>query len=177
MSPDKAMALTGAAFSGGASFGNYYGDKFAKASGDIAKGSEKNFWGSDYKQVQQHRFDKQLKASPETIDTLTTILGSRDAAIEATKNGELQAVLNSGNTDIKKLEKQSRKAMTIMKKQKEKEKKQRQEEIKRYQQKLVKIKHFKEQFQCLIGQMKYIQEYSSQIQEKKWLGKKDLQVN
>ena len=102
MSPDKAMALTGAAFSGGASFGNYYGDKFAKASGDIAKGSEKNFWGSDYKQVQQHRFDKQLKASPETIDTLTTILGSRDAAIEATKNGELQAVLNSGNTDIKK---------------------------------------------------------------------------
>lgn len=102
MSPDKAMALTGAAFSGGASFGNYYGDKFAKASDEIAKGAEKNFWGANFKQIQQNRFDKAILSAPETIDTLTTILGSRDAAIEATKNGELQAILNTGNTDIKK---------------------------------------------------------------------------
>lgn len=103
MSPDKAMALTGAAFAAGSNFGNFYGDKLFKAGGDIAKGGSQAFWGSDYKDVQQDKFDKEFLHAPETIDALTKSLGSRDAALAAINDGSVQAFLKKNHTDPAKI--------------------------------------------------------------------------
>ena len=103
MSPDKAMALTGTAFAAGSNFGNFYGDKLFKAGGDVVQGGKQAFWGSDYKSIQQAKFDKEFMQAPETIDALTKSLGSRDAAIEAINNGDVQAFLNNNHTDAAKI--------------------------------------------------------------------------
>lgn len=103
MSPDKAMALTGAAFAAGSNFGNFYGDKLFKAGGDIVKGGNQAFWGSDYKAIQQSKFDKEFLHSPETIDALTKSLGSRDAALAAINDGSVQAFLNNNHTNASKI--------------------------------------------------------------------------
>ncbi|MCI8392917.1 MAG: hypothetical protein HFJ24_02000 [Clostridia bacterium] len=103
MSPEKAMALTATAFSAGSNFGNFYGDKLAGAGGDIAKGGAQAFWGSDYKKIQQSKFDKEFMAAPETIDALTKSLGSRDAAIAAINDGSVQALLSKNHTDAAKI--------------------------------------------------------------------------
>ena len=49
MSPEKAMALTATAFSAGSNFGNYYGDKFAKASATAHKGAKRSILGKRLK--------------------------------------------------------------------------------------------------------------------------------
>ncbi len=103
MSPEKAMALTATAFSAGSNFGNFYGDKLAGAGGDIVKGGAQAFWGSDYKKIQQSKFDKEFMAAPETIDALTKSLGSRDAAIAAINDGSVQALLSKNHTDAAKI--------------------------------------------------------------------------
>ena len=103
MSPEKAMALTATAFSAGSNFGNFYGDKLAGAGGDIVKGGAQAFWGSDYKKIQQSKFDKEFMAAPETIDALTKSLGSRDAAIAAINDGSVQAFLRQNHTDPAKI--------------------------------------------------------------------------
>ena len=103
MDPAKAMALTGAAASAGANFGNFYGDKFAKQAGNVADGGKQAFWGKDYKAIQQAKFDKEFMRDPATIDALTKSLGSRSKAIEAINNGDVQAFLNNNHTDPSKI--------------------------------------------------------------------------
>lgn len=103
MDPAKAMALTGTAITAGANFGNFYGDKLAKAAGTTVDGGKQAFWGKDYKNIQQAKFDKEFQRAPETIDALTKSLGSRDAAIAAIERGDVQAFLNEGHTDAGKI--------------------------------------------------------------------------
>ncbi len=100
----KAMTMIGAAGMAGASFTNYYGDKIAKAAGKDLDAARVGFWGSDYKQVQQAKFDKAILKSPELVDKLTQALGRKNARL-AIDDGSVQALLNNNITDPGKIAK------------------------------------------------------------------------
>ncbi|MCI8397177.1 MAG: hypothetical protein HFJ52_06075 [Clostridia bacterium] len=103
--PSKAAALAAAGAATGYNFTNYYGDKVAKGTGNVIGSSKAAFWGEDYKKVMQHKFDKEFLSSPELMDSLTKSLGSRSAAREAIKSGDIQAFLNNNVTDTAKIAK------------------------------------------------------------------------
>jgi len=101
--PSKALSMAAAAGTAGASFGNFYGDKFAKAGGDLMKGGTSAFWGSQSRALNQYKYDKAFLENPDTIDGLTKALGSRDKALEAIRDGSVQAFLNNNITDTAKI--------------------------------------------------------------------------
>ena len=101
--PTKALGLATAAGAAGYNFGNYYGDKVAKTAGTTLDSGRAAFWGNDLKKIEQHKFDQEFLKSPELMDTLTKTLGTRDAAREAIKQGDVQAFLNNNITDKTKI--------------------------------------------------------------------------
>lgn len=110
--PSKAFSTAMAAGVAGASFGNYYGDKFSKGVGGLAGTGKDAFWGKDAKDLKQYRFDQAFLKDPNTIDTLSKYMDSRDDAIAAIKDGSVQAFLKNNITDSKKIGK----ALTYQKK-------------------------------------------------------------
>jgi len=110
--PSKAFSTAMAAGVAGASFGNYYGDKFSKGVGGLAGAGKDAFWGKDAKDLKQYRFDQAFLKDPNTIDTLSKYMDSRDDAIAAIKDGSVQAFLKNNITDSKKIGK----ALTYQKK-------------------------------------------------------------
>ncbi len=100
----KAMTMMGAAGMAGASFTNYYGDKLTKAGGKALDAARVGFWGSDYKQVQQAKFDKAMMQSPELMAALTQALGY-EGAKKAIDDKSVQAILNNNITDPGKIAK------------------------------------------------------------------------
>lgn len=99
MDPGKAAALVASAATAGYSFGNYYGDKFAKGTVGAANSARAAFWGEDMKKIDQAKFDKEFMQSGETMTNLTKALGSTSAAQKAIKDGSVQALLNNNVTD------------------------------------------------------------------------------
>ncbi len=89
----------------GYNFANHYGDKVAKVGGNVVKGGAQSasdaFWGDEAKKRSQYKFDKAWKENPQNIDALTKTLGSRDLALQAIKDGSVQALLNNNITDAK----------------------------------------------------------------------------
>ena len=105
--PSKAVSMAlGAGFATG-SFTNFYGSKLTgafsgtrkAAFGSVATG----YMGGDKKAIEQYMFDKEFMENPDTIDALTKSLGTRDAALEAIKDGSVQTLLNSGETDASRI--------------------------------------------------------------------------
>ncbi len=103
--PSKAATLAMAAGAAGYNFTNFYGDKLAKGAGGAVSSARTAFWGSDLKEINQAKFDKEFLSSPELMDALTKSLGSRSAAREAIDNWEVQAFLNNNVTDPSKIAK------------------------------------------------------------------------
>lgn len=103
--PSKAATLAMAAGAAGYNFTNFYGDKVAKGVGGAVSSARTAFWGSDLKEINQAKFDKEFLQSPELMDALTKSLGSRSAARDAIQNKDVQAFLNNNVTDPAKISK------------------------------------------------------------------------
>ena len=103
--PSKAATMMAAAGAAGANFTNYYGDKLGKGAGSAAALARTGFWGGDQKKVNQYKFDQEFLKSPALMSSLTSALGSPEAAKEAIKNKEVQALLNANITDPGKIAK------------------------------------------------------------------------
>ena len=101
--PSKAFSLAAAGGAAGYYGANYYGDKLAKAAGNMAKSSEVAFWGTDIKAIEQARFDRDFYRNPDNRDKLIRALNSPGAVQEAIDNGQVQAFLNVGITDAGKI--------------------------------------------------------------------------
>lgn len=101
--PSKAFQYAAAGGAAGYYGANYYGDKVAKGlqgTGDTARNA---FWGSDVKLLNIEKHDREFKESAENIDILTQALGTRDKAKRAMQDGSVQALLNNGIADPKKV--------------------------------------------------------------------------
>ncbi len=101
--PSKAFKYASAGAVAGYYGANHYGDKAAKAAGNLAQSSKVAFWGTDIKKIEQDEFDKEFKTSAKNLDTLTRTLGTREKAREAIRKGHVQAFLNQGITDTEKI--------------------------------------------------------------------------
>ena len=82
---------------------NKLGNKATDELADLAKGARTSFWGSDMKDIETAKFDREFVNSPENRDALTKALGSRSAVMEAINDGSVQALLNNGITDPTKI--------------------------------------------------------------------------
>ena len=101
--PSKAFSLAAAGGTAGFYGANHYGDRAAKASGNLAQSSKVAFWGVDVKKIEQDQFDKEFKTSAKNLDILTRTLGTREKARQAIRKGHVQAFLNQGITDTEKI--------------------------------------------------------------------------
>lgn len=97
--PSKAFSTALAAGYAGASFGNYYGDKFAGGLGGLGQAGKTAYLGKEGKALKQYKYDQEFLKNPDTIDTLTKMMGSRSKALDAIKDGSVQAFLNNNLTD------------------------------------------------------------------------------
>ena len=104
-SGDLSKAFQYAAAGGAAGYygANYYGDKVAKAVGKDLQSSKVAFWGSNIKQVEQDKFDKEFLANADNREKLLRGLGSPEEVERAIKDGRVQAFLSTGYTDAGKI--------------------------------------------------------------------------
>lgn len=101
--PSKAFQLAAAGGAAGYYGANYYGDKAAKAAGGIGDIARTSFWGSDLRDIDSNRFDRQFVEDPKNREALTKAFGSRAEVIEKIKDGSVQALLNNGIYDPNKM--------------------------------------------------------------------------
>ena len=104
-SGDLSKAFQYAAAGGAAGYygANYYGDKLAKGIGKDLQSSKVAFWGSNIKQVEQDKFDKEFLANADNREKLLRGLGSPEEVERAIKDGRVQAFLSTGYTDAGKI--------------------------------------------------------------------------
>ena len=110
--PSKAFKYAAAGATAGYYGANHYGDKAAKAAGEVAQSAKTGFWGEDIEKIEQAKFDDKFSKDPKNIDTLTRALGTREKAKKAIKEGHVQAFLNKGVTNVAKIGK----ALALMEK-------------------------------------------------------------
>ena len=101
--PSKAAQLAMAGGAAGYYGANYYGDKVAKATGGLGESARTSFWGSDMRDIDSSRFDRQFVEDPKNREALTKAFGSRAEVVEKIKDGSVQALLNNGIYDPNKM--------------------------------------------------------------------------
>lgn len=101
--PSKAFQLAAAGGAAGYYGANYYGDKAAKVAGGLGDAARTSFWGSDLRDIDSSRFDRQFVEDPKNREALTKAFGSRAKVVEAIKDGSVQALLNNGIYDPNKI--------------------------------------------------------------------------
>ena len=97
--PNNAIKLATAGGAAGASFANYYGDRYAKGFVQDLKGAETSFWGKDMRQIEAERYDANWMRNARNRDAMTKAMGDRSAVDQAIKDGTIQEFLNNGHTD------------------------------------------------------------------------------
>ena len=101
--PSKAFQYAAAGGAAGYYGANYYGDKLAKGVGKDYQSAKVAFWGSNIKQIEQDKFDKEFLADADNREKLLRGLGSPEEVEKAIKDGSVQAFLSTGYTDAGKI--------------------------------------------------------------------------
>ncbi len=101
--PSKAAQLAMAGGAAGYYGANYYGDKAAKVAGGFGDAAKTSFWGSDMRDIDSSRFDRQFVEDPKNREALTKATGSRAEVVDRIKDGSVQALLNNGIYDPNKM--------------------------------------------------------------------------